>query len=346
MYILDASGGEIQLGYEPVMDTTYNNGDTILDNGEVVKIKGSSYVMKDADVTDNDIELGPAIKKSLSNMTTEAVEPAKAVTIVGDLKMAWVEPNQLYLYEGNSLLETITLKNVTQDGVINDYTEDITSDVFKAYRLYAWKSDPFLRVTMVEKAQLVKASDGQEGVFGYNIIKINNADFPKTSEIILVGDPISLIKGDTIDIPDTYFQAKFTIDKKLDLKRKETETVVSGTTLKSTTKPGNKFLDEDKVDKIVVSAVAVVPGVGPTLDIVDEATADKDMNLVLIGGPVANTLTAELVTNGKSTVDWYASEGDIEVISSAFKTTKYAIIVAGKNREATKAAADALAAAL
>jgi S-layer protein (TIGR01564 family) len=86
--------------------------------------------------------------------------------------------------------------------------------------------------------------------------------------------------------------------------------------------------------------------VGPTLDIVDEATADKDMNLVLIGGPVANTLTAELVTNGKSTVDWYASEGDIEVISSAFKTTKYAIIVAGKNREATKAAADALAAAL
>jgi S-layer protein (TIGR01564 family) len=70
------------------------------------------------------------------------------------------------------------------------------------------------------------------------------------------------------------------------------------------------------------------------------------MNLVLIGGPVANSLVAELVTAGKSKVDWYTSDGDIELVSDYPSTGFTGIIVAGKNREATKAAADALAAAL
>jgi S-layer protein (TIGR01564 family) len=82
---------------------------------------------------------------------------------------------------------------------------------------------------------------------------------------------------------------------------------------------------------------------GPTLDIKAEDAADTSMNLVLIGGPVANTLTSDLVENGKSTVDWYNSDGDIEVISSAFKSGKYGIIVAGKDRTATADAAKAVA---
>jgi hypothetical protein len=54
-------------------------------------------------------------------------------------------------------------------------------------------------------------------------------------------------------------------------------------------------------------------------------------------------LTSDLVENGKSTVDWYNSDGDIEVISSAFKSGKYGIIVAGKDRTATADAAKAVA---
>ncbi len=45
-------------------------------------------------------------------------------------------------------------------------------------------------------------------------------------------------------------------------------------------------------------------------------------------------------------MNWYESDGDIEVIADAFTTGKTAIIVAGKTREETKAAAEALAAAL
>ncbi len=80
-------------------------------------------------------------------------------------------------------------------------------------------------------------------------------------------------------------------------------------------------------------------------------TADKnDNNLVLVGGPVANALTASLVrTNAADagTLDsWKASEGDIKVVADAFATGKYGIIVAGNNRDATRAAAQAPADAL
>lgn len=70
------------------------------------------------------------------------------------------------------------------------------------------------------------------------------------------------------------------------------------------------------------------------------------MNHVLMGGPVANKLVANLVTAGTSKVDWYTSDGDIEVISDQPASGFTSIIVAGKTRTETKAAAEALAAAL
>ncbi|MFQ6105675.1 MAG: hypothetical protein ACE5NL_01210, partial [Candidatus Hydrothermarchaeaceae archaeon] len=53
-----------------------------------------------------------------------------------------------------------------------------------------------------------------------------------------------------------------------------------------------------------------------------------------------------LVTGGKSAIAWEESEGDIEVIADAFATGKYGIVVAGKTRTETEAAAQALADAL
>lgn len=79
----------------------------------------------------------------------------------------------------------------------------------------------------------------------------------------------------------------------------------------------------------------------PVVDIVTEKEADKSMNLILIGGPVDNTLTADLINAEKSKIDWYNSIGDIEVIKDAFTTGKYAIIIGGKDSDATRKAAEA-----
>ncbi len=336
VYVLDASGGEIQMAYTPVGDSTYYIAP--MGVGDVVKLRGSKYVITDADLSDQAAKLAPAITKSL--IPASDVDPNKAVVISGTKKMLLYN-GSLYLYDGNSLLETVTLYNSAD---YLDYSKNLTSDEFKVYKLYVQYNATTKKalVTMAEKSQEVEVSNDQEGVMGYYKIKVNDTDFPNPgSAIILLSEPISLVKDDTVEIPDTYYVAKFTLDKYLDIKRKKTATVSSGTQLKSTIDPGKDFLKSG--EKITLSISGGTEKT-PELEIVDEDTADQNMNLVLIGGPVANKMTADLVNAGKSKVDWYKSEGDIEVIKDAFKTGKYAIIVAGKDRDATKAAAEALAA--
>ncbi|NOZ76309.1 MAG: S-layer protein, partial [Euryarchaeota archaeon] len=155
----------------------------------------------------------------------------------------------------------------------------------------------------------------------------------------------SMVRDDKIDLPGTEFQLDFSLAKEVDILRKKSATVASGSTLKGTTKPGSGFLKTGST-KITVTAGGGTASEGPTLDIVDEDTASSSMNHVLIGGPVANALVAALVESGDSTVDWYASDGDIEVISDAPASGFTSIIVAGKTRDETAAAAQALADAL
>jgi hypothetical protein len=303
-------------------------------------------VITDVKSQGQQVDMGPAIEKTLTTVTE--LDVTNAITITGTKKMQFVNgtgQGTLYVIDGNEIQYGHPITYGVRD---LDITTDIhtNSDVFDEYKIIVKSADSAsAKVVLAESAQIFTVNNDQTGVAGYYKAKLNDTAFAGgygEGRIILLGDPMTLPKDETIDLPDLLHTVKYSIEKKVDLKRKKSVSVASGTKLKETFADYDPFLEQD----ITVSAIAVVPGVGPTLDIVDEATADKDMNLVLIGGPVANTLTAELVTNGKSTVDWYASEGDIEVISSAFKTTKYAIIVAGKNREATKAAADALAAAL
>jgi len=77
-------------------------------------------------------------------------------------------------------------------------------------------------------------------------------------------------------------------------------------------------------------------------------------NLVLVGGPgltvdpfseelrICNTLTKELCDQKLSTVDWFNSLGEYEYIADAFVKGKDVIIVAGKDREATRHAVENL----
>jgi PGF-pre-PGF domain-containing protein len=237
IYILDDTAGDIQFAYQPILDSTYNNGDASLDAGEVVKVKGSSYVVTDADVSDMDIELGPAIKETLTNYSSP--DPAVAVPVSGTLKIM-VANNQLYMYDGNSLLEVLALN---ADGNIYDYTASISSDEYKAYKLYVWSSGGNFKVTMVEKLQLVRVSDNMEGVVGYSKIRVGAppSEFPDAG-VNFLGDPVTLVKGDIIDLPDTCYSLKYSLIKNFDILRKKTSIVADGTTLTPTASPGKDFL--------------------------------------------------------------------------------------------------------
>jgi len=64
----------------------------------------------------------------------------------------------------------------------------------------------------------------------------------------------------------------------------------------------------------------------------------KNNNLILVGGPVANKLVAGLVQRGVSKIDWYSSQGEIEYIPNGLYPGRDVIIVAGADREKTRAA--------
>jgi hypothetical protein len=86
------------------------------------------------------------------------------------------------------------------------------------------------------------------------------------------------------------------------------------------------------------------------LDIEITDTEKQNYNLILIGGPVANRITKEIVDlgiipNDGSPADWmYTSSGDYKLYSNPYGTGKDILIVAGANREETRLAAEDLVA--
>jgi S-layer protein (TIGR01564 family) len=66
-----------------------------------------------------------------------------------------------------------------------------------------------------------------------------------------------------------------------------------------------------------------------------------DYNLILIGGPVANVIVAECVADGKSVVAWASSPGEWEYIVAPYDGCDI-LIIAGADRDATRAAAQSL----
>ncbi len=66
----------------------------------------------------------------------------------------------------------------------------------------------------------------------------------------------------------------------------------------------------------------------------------SDYNLILIGGPIANDIVGELLALGITTIGtWTESEGEYIHYNDVFVTGKDVLVVAGKDREATTAAA-------
>ncbi|NJD99232.1 S-layer protein [Thermococcus sp. LS1] len=106
---------------------------------------------------------------------------------------------------------------------------------------------------------------------------------------------------------------------------------------------GDNVLDTDYyVAGIYADQVMVKPVTSPITVMDYEVNLDDPgSNLILVGGPVANSVTQYLVDQGISQVDWYNSPGDIEYIQDALGGYDV-VIVAGATRDETKAAAEAL----
>ncbi len=110
-------------------------------------------------------------------------------------------------------------------------------------------------------------------------------------------------------------------------------------------KVGDDVLDSDYVvSEIHATAEQItIKPVSEPITVMDYEVSMEDpgANLILVGGPVANSLTKYLVEQNISQVDWYNSPGEIEYIQDALGGYDV-VIVAGATRNETKVAAEAL----
>ena len=74
----------------------------------------------------------------------------------------------------------------------------------------------------------------------------------------------------------------------------------------------------------------------------DEWTVSGDYNLILVGGPVANSITRVLVDEGFSSIKWVISSGEWELIPEPYGNDCDILIVAGEDRDATYSASQQL----
>lgn len=306
--------------------------------GSVVKINGDNYLITKK--ISGEMDIAPAITKTLP--VIGEVSFVNAQTVSEDIKLQVVGSNASVatLYLSDSSNRDAVGYDMADKDMPYDMTSDIhsASDVLDAYKVFVTaSSENTISLALAETSQVSTLVNDQADILGYDKIKVDDSDFATTAEV-LMGPTYTVSKDSSMDIPDTLFNLKYSLSGEMDLRRVKSTTFSSGDTLKASSAKYDDFLKED----IVVSA-STGGRVVPSMDIVDETSADQTMNLVLVGGPVANTLVADLVTAGKSTTDWYASEGDIEIINNAFMSGKYAIVVAGKDRAATKEASEDLA---
>jgi hypothetical protein len=312
-------------------------------NGGAAKIRGKEYFVSKIDTDADTIKMGIISKKTIpksSDLSNKITIEGKEVAFYSynsttNLAGIWID-GSLYYYNftGKAVGDWVTADK-------DDKVKDIFSGDFLVAR--AVDDNSAITIGYVDPDATVTFEDGDEGVLGYAKVKAPS-DITSTSNVIFEfrSSTLTVEDEEIVEVPDTLYTVEYDDDNNLlKIRTSEETTVSSGSKLRSGKKPYKEFLKET----ITVTAVGGEEK-APELEIVDEDTANKDMNLVLIGGPVANKLTASLVEAGKSTVNWETSDGDIEVIADAFASGKYAIIVAGKTRTETRAAAEALAAAL
>jgi S-layer protein (TIGR01564 family) len=270
--------------------------------------------------------------------------------------------------ENRALVEVTSPEGVDQLVILN---KDKEKDVFEDGGIVLKLTDTFVGIdgNLIATIQVVtnkkKIKSGDELVAGWvaNITTGTNSDGDKVIKWITLSNADD-IEEKTVDVLGKYkvyykletwtkdeADANYDInddgDKKDELMTAKAMIVIEPTERVYETKElkvGDEF-EGWTIEAIKGEAYTKVTPMVPAEPItVLDSELDLnavDSNLILVGGPVANAVTAYLVEQGLSTVDWENSEGDLEYIEDAFGTFDV-LIVAGKDRYATRDAAKEL----
>lgn len=213
--------------------------------GGVAKIRGSKYILiKETDT--ETITIAPLLKAKASNCTAD--NPLDCVvTIAGTLKIAYkAETNltgTLYFYDDTNLLQTLVVGGAANypSSSPDSYAHQInTTDLpseFQGLKVFYRIQENQVTITAGEKSQGVEITNDMDDAIGYNTIYYyagagNNPEHSSLQRgMYLMGDPVDLVKGDIVEIPDTYFGIKYSLTKDIDILRKSLSSSKEETTI-------------------------------------------------------------------------------------------------------------------
>ncbi len=309
----------------------------------VFKLKGQKYLMTGFTDDENKIDLVPVSQKNVVNATNTGDIISSAVTIPGtDLKIGLTDylsgsPSAKFaIIEGGAITGYIVRDSSSSPALST--TKD--QELIDGYYIYPTKLEPtYVQLTIGKTADKFSISDGDTDVLGYAKAVVDDDDgwaASDSNEVRFEDSSITIEDDSKAVLGATNVYLKYDKDRKLDLVTMKSKTATSGSKLKSSSSPWNDFLNIDISSVSVSGGTTEAVQLSTLKDTAVTASDKSDYNLVLVGGPVANVLTAELLTATGAT-------GTVEVVSDAFATGKYAIVVAGATRTETATAATALA---
>lgn len=176
--------------------------------GTIIKIRDRSYLV--TDVESGKIVLGEApIVKTLSKQ--EKLDPASAVAVEGKLKLSITgnpkesSPGTLNIFSGDALVGTVDLNKYSNKSEISSAE---LPQVLLGYRVFIINLGAWLptQLALAKKDSLVSIFDEQPNVLGYEIAKVDNAQFPGgRNKLKLVSKLYSIPRGGEEELADNAY---------------------------------------------------------------------------------------------------------------------------------------------
>ncbi|NJE09979.1 S-layer protein [Thermococcus sp. MAR1] len=322
-YVLSVGDGQFTAGLD--------KGEAWYQVGQPQAIEGTDWIVTVLDISIIDQRALVVVKNAVTGQESDQkiLEEGQDVDIFGDGKVVLKLLDTFVGIDGH-LIASIAARVDVQTW---ESGNTITYDGIKwAMTINTVNNDTITNITLTNKDEL---KGNPVDFFGtYNLFY--KFEMKTLNEVKLkdAGYTDWDINGNGGDPEDKDFIVAYAY---ICLKEKE------GKVIEKELKVGDDVLDTDyKVEGIYGDVMTLKPVTSPITVMDYEVNMDDPgSNLILIGGPVANSLTKYLVEQNISQVDWYNSPGDIEYIQDALGGYDV-VIVAGATRDETKVAAEAL----
>ncbi len=215
--------------------------------GTVISIKGTDYLVTDSSLGNQDVDVGPAITKYINQ--TSVLDLDNVVYLTGTIGLTVVN-GALKIIDGTEVNGSTDVSGGSDRDDISDAVHS-ASDALDAYKVFITAMNTTaggaIQFGVAESDQVQIISNDQTNFFGYAKVYINRgfANGFGINRAVFMDDNIIIPRDDSVDLPDTYFEVKYSDDKELSLMRKKSVRVDDGVTINNSNPIYDPIIDDE-----------------------------------------------------------------------------------------------------